>query len=560
MSVRKKLNIGFILIGVILLLAMSFAVVMFNRIGNSFEQTIDVEVVNLQSANSIQKELNAQGMYARAYVLDPSVKNLSKLEESNAFLVSYIEALPTSQTKAGKAAHETIKANFITLSEYANKISTYIKNGDVSSALTLVNSDYTTINNEIYNAVNVLITDINKTLDATVDETKSTISSSFFVSIGWMVIATIIVIFFIFYVKRDITGPLQKVVTEMNIMADGDLTREDLQVKSKDEIGALGTVFNKMKVNFQEMILNLQANSDNLSLSSEELTNSTTHISQMGNTVAGRTQETAAMANNMKAAARESAAGMEETAKGLQLIAEETQSVHHHAVEMRDTATQGLGTIEAAQTQMQVIERSTILVADLSYNLSKQSQEIGHISQLITDITEQTNLLALNAAIEAARAGEHGKGFAVVADEVRKLAEQSRQSATQIVDLTVTIQQDTKNVELAANNGLASVRDGVAIIDEAGNAFSTIHQNIATVSEGVEHISATAQQISASSEEVSASVQEISNNADITASNVEQIASATNELSESLHEIQGVAINLSTNATNLEQVAQKFTV
>ena len=560
MSIRKKLNIGFILIGVVLLLALSFSVVMFYRIGNDVEQAIEVDVVDLQNNNAIQKELNAQGMYARAYILDPSNTNLSKLDQSNAQLVAYIKQLPETDSKEMDAAVSIIKTNIETLNTYISQILNYVKNGEDGSAITLISGDYTKVNNDIYIATDELIKLNNDKLDSSVNQTESNIDGALIVALIWMVVATLITVTLIFYVKRGITVPLQKIVKEMNTMADGDLTLNDIHVKSKDEIGALANAFNKMKDNFQQVIVNIQSNTVELSNSSNELSSSTASISQMGENVANRTQDTATMANNMKAAAHDSAIGIEETAQGLQLIAEETQTVHQNAAQMRDTAESGLVTIEAAQTQMEVIERSTLLVADLSHNLTKQSQEIGNISKLITDITEQTNLLALNAAIEAARAGEHGKGFAVVADEVRKLAEQSKHSANQIVDLTVTIQTDTKNVELAANNGLASVRDGVTIIQEAGEAFDSIHHNIVTVTEGIEHISATSQQISASSEEVSASVHEISSSADATATNIEQIASATGELSSSLFEIQSVASKLTNNSRDLDTMSQKFTV
>ena len=560
MSIRKKLNIGFILLGVILLLALSFSVVMFERINKNVTQTIDVDVVALQNNNTIQKELNAQGLYVRAYILDPSSDNLSNLDQSNASLKKYINQIPKADSKEMDELVSTIKSNFDTLNTYISEILNYVKNDEIGNAIMLVSGHYSTINNDIYVATDQLIELDNKKLETSKSKTESTIHFSLYVAIIWMAVTILITVALIFYVKRGITAPLQKIVKEMNTMADGDLTLNDIHVKSKDEVGALANAFNKMKDNFQQIIMNIQSNTVELSNASNELSNSTASISQMGENVANRTQDTATMANNMKAAARDSAVGMEETARGLQLIAEETQTVHQNATQMRDTAESGLVTIESAQTQMEVIEKSTLLVSDLSHNLTKQTQEIGNISKLITDITEQTNLLALNAAIEAARAGEHGKGFAVVADEVRKLAEQSKQSATQIVHLTETIQTDTKNVEFAANNGLASVRDGVTIIQEAGDAFNSIHHNILTVTEGIEHISATSQQISASSEEVSASVNEISTSADATAANIEDIANSTGELSSALFEIQNVASKLTNNSTDLNNISQKFTV
>jgi methyl-accepting chemotaxis protein len=249
---------------------------------------------------------------------------------------------------------------------------------------------------------------------------------------------------------------------------------------------------------------------------------------------------------------------MEEMAVGISRIAESSSTVSEASVETAKEAAAGNEAIQKVVYQMDSIRASVTSSSQAVKELGMRSQEIGQIVGAITDIADQTNLLALNAAIEAARAGEHGRGFAVVADEVRKLAEQSRVSADQIANLITEIQEDTNRVVLAIEKGNAEVDSGIRVVEAAGEAFEKILNSVQHVADQIQEVSAAAEEMSASTEEVTASVEEMSRIARDSSQHSQSVVGASEEQLGIINEISASVQSLSVMAKELHDVVKQF--
>ncbi|MFF2176387.1 methyl-accepting chemotaxis protein [Lysinibacillus sp. NPDC058147] len=363
----------------------------------------------------------------------------------------------------------------------------------------------------------------------------------------------------IFYVKFKIIKPIRQLAESAQAIADGDLRTSPIEINSNDEISDLAKAFLEMKEQLHTMTQNIASSSSDLSTSIEELSASTNEITNAVNEVDSQMENTTDGLKKAAQSANESAIAMQETADGIERITVATQDVFDHAKEANDIAGNGAEILHVAKNQMEFISTSTEKTSELMQQLSGKMTDIKSMTDMITAITDQTNLLALNAAIEAVRAGEHGKGFAVVAEEVRKLAEQSKHSAIQIVELVVGIESDTKQVASAVEEDLKNVQQGVYVIDEATKSFGTISQHVSKMTNQLEDISATAEELSSSSNEVTKLVSTIATGMDKLSNNTEVILQAVDEQSASMQAVNMVVSeDLCVQAENLQKLTQRF--
>ncbi|GAB7389194.1 methyl-accepting chemotaxis protein [Bacillaceae bacterium] len=359
---------------------------------------------------------------------------------------------------------------------------------------------------------------------------------------------------------RMITRPIQRVALAANDIAAGDLTGADLEVKNRDEIKDLAEAFNGMKNNLRELIRQVSVSAEQVAASSEELTASAEQTSKATEQIAATMEEVASGTEQQVQSVENISAVITQMSAGVKQMAANAQSVSAAAVGTAGQASQGSEAIQSVIGQMDSIHARVEALAQEVRGLGERSQEIGKIVDVITGIAEQTNLLALNAAIEAARAGEHGRGFAVVANEVRKLAEQSKESAEQIAQLIAFIQKETNNAVETMTQVSQEVEQGMGVVHSTGETFAAIRQSVEEVAKQIEEVTAAVEQMSSGAEQVVEAVEQIAKIAEETSSGTQNVSASTQEQLASMEEISSSAASLAKAAEELQAQVQRFKV
>lgn len=358
---------------------------------------------------------------------------------------------------------------------------------------------------------------------------------------------------------RAIAAPIRNMAKAAESMAGGDLTQR-VQKTSDDEVGQLAVSFSAMGESLQNLISQVQGSALQLAEAAATLTDNAEQSSQASHQVAVSITDVAQAAERQMQAADKASLGVAELATEIQHVAENANQVAEKSAQAVQSAKTGGEAAERAVNQMVGIESTVSRSAAVVSRLGERSKEIGQIVDTITGIAGQTNLLALNAAIEAARAGEQGRGFAVVADEVRKLAEQSGTAAAQIAALIGEIRKETDQAVAAMNEGTREVKIGADVVATAGQAFHEIIALIGQVAAQVEEISAAMEQMAGGSAEIVGAVREIDVLSKSAAGEAQSVSAATQEQTAAIGEIAISSRGLSKLGEELQKMVRLFKV
>ncbi|MGZ4106747.1 MAG: methyl-accepting chemotaxis protein [Tumebacillaceae bacterium] len=358
---------------------------------------------------------------------------------------------------------------------------------------------------------------------------------------------------------RSITLPLRRMIKASQIITDGDLSQR-IEVKSDDELGKLAASFNAMVESMRNVIFEVTDSASQLSSASQELTAGAQQSGAAAEHSTFIIQELADGADQQVRSVEDAKQSVMQMSAGAEQIAASAQSVSMMATQASVVADEGNQAIQKAVQQMNFISTSVNGSAASIIELGDHASHIGEIVETITGIASQTNLLALNAAIEAARAGEHGRGFAVVADEVRKLAEQSSRSAQEIAAYITTIQAGIEKAVKAMQDGTREVSTGIDVVNVAGESFAQIQESVHEVAIQIQGVSAAVQQMSAGTEQVVKSIEEINDVTEQASSAMQNVSASTEEQLASMEEITFSASVLSDLAEQMEHQVKRFKI
>ena len=337
-------------------------------------------------------------------------------------------------------------------------------------------------------------------------------------------LAAVILPFLISMIMRAlIVAPINKTVDAIEAVAQGDLTKR-IDVTSKDEIGEMAKHFNQFAEKLHETIRQVARSSDEVSNAAEALDAGAEHM-------ATGVEEAAMQVNSVATAS-------EEMSKTTSEIAQNCMTAAKSSEKADESAKTGEAIIRETILVMNRISERVKDSSDIIRSLGARSDQIGQIVGLINDVADQTNLLALNAAIEAARAGEHGRGFAVVADEVRKLAERTSHATKEIGDTIRAMQAETKKAVSSMEEGVNEVGQGTLEAGKSGDALKEILHQINKVTSEINQIAVASEQETATTNEIAVSIQQISMVMQETAQRIQDNAGSSTQLANLSKELQ----------------------
>lgn len=381
---------------------------------------------------------------------------------------------------------------------------------------------------------------LSEVVDSAVNEAEEKIaglqaSASFLqqVVIGLTAFAALASIGIAWLLRRLICPPLVRAAKAAQQVAQGDLTVR-VKCTSKDEVGDLGRNFNEMVGRVSDII--------------SEVTQTASEVAAASTQIASNSEQISLSMTDQNSQVTQISAAVEEMSASVVEVARKSADASKNAELSGEAASEGGNIVEQTIEEMNLISEAVSASSKSVQDLGERGQQIGEIIGVINDIADQTNLLALNAAIEAARAGEHGRGFAVVADEVRKLADRTTQATDEISESIQAIQSETTSAVERMSQGTKKVEVGVARATDAGTSLTQIVGNAREVAGMIQSIAAATEEQSATSEEVARSIEQIASVSQQAKDGTDQAALAAQQLSEQAERLQSMVGRFKTDA------------
>lgn len=559
-SIRQKIFISFLAVMIILSAAVALSYVQISNVSSQYTDIIDDKAHKLNLIQQLNVQVKKEQSSFRGYLLFGDADTLQDFTDAhNTYkdLSRELEAIAVNQEGAALLEELiSLENEFYYTSNQAIKLKV---KGD-SKYIELA----TTKGQEIVAKFDQKAEELEDFQQLALDESKETAKKAvediklLVLILGSAAVLVSIVVSQI--VGYYISKPVVRIAGAAERIAAGDLTSEPISIRNKDEVGELSVSFNKMSQQLRELIQHVGNSSEQVAASAQQLTAASEQASVASVQISETMQQVSMNAGQGFNHLSEASKTINELSEGVQHIADRAHSVSDTASDAYEKAAEGAEAIQTAMEQMNSIHHTVEGLSGDIHSLGERSAEIGQILSAITTIAQQTNILSLNAGIEAVRAGEHGRGFLVVAGEIRKLAEQSTQSASQIAELVSAIQNDTKRAVSTMGVTTGEVASGIEAVHSAGKAFTQIQGSVHSVTGQIQEVSSSIQQIAAGAEQIVVAMKAVTGVSESTVAGAQEVSAFTEEQLASMEEVSASAKALSQMAEQLQAQIDQFKV
>ncbi|MBH5318786.1 methyl-accepting chemotaxis protein [Paenibacillus sp. GSMTC-2017] len=560
-TISRKLFVGFIMVLLILLSTVALGYSQISKVDKEYAAIIKNQAYNLILFQKLNVNVKKEQSSLRGYLLLGDATTLQDFTDAHNDYKALSRDLEKSikNPKAVALLQEVIKLE----NQYyhvSNKAIKLVVAGNAKEALAITSTE----GQEIVAKFDQKVEELSAYQQTLLDEGNQAVHKEVEI-IKLMVLllgasAVVISLLISWFIGRIISRPIVTLAQTAERIAAGDLTSKKVDVRNNDEVGDLAISFNEMSDHLRQLIQHVGSSAEQVAASSQQLTATSEQASYASSQIAITMQKVAVDANNGFNHLEEASKTIHEMSTGVQHIADRTNIVSRTAIAAFEKASEGDHAIQTVVGQMSSIHHTVEGLSAQINGLGERSAQIGNILNAISDIARQTNILSLNAGIEAARAGEHGRGFLVIASEIRKLAEQSSQSADKIAQLIVAIQVETEHAVQTMGTTSEEVSAGIEAVHSAGAAFTQIKTSVNSVNDEVHEVLSLIQQMAGGAEQIVSAMKAVTVVSESTYSGTREVSAATEEQLASIEEVSASAKGLSNMAEELQTQIDRFKV